>query len=40
MAREIGEAIGRARDTILADALGALALLVMLVAGLALPGPI
>jgi|TARA_R110002124_G_scaffold220211_6_gene386032 hypothetical protein len=38
MAKEIKTAIIRSRDTILADAIGAAALLVMLFVGLSLPG--
>lgn len=38
MANEIKTAIIRSRDTILVDAIGAAALLVMLFVGLSLPG--
>ncbi|WP_458790501.1 hypothetical protein [Yoonia sp. MH D7] len=38
MAKEIKTVIYRSRDTILGDALGAAALLVMLFVGLSLPG--
>ena len=38
MAEEIKTVIQRSRDTILADALGVVALMVMLFVGLALPG--
>ncbi|MFQ1700823.1 hypothetical protein ACJ5NV_09525 [Loktanella agnita] len=38
MAREIKSIIVRSRDTILMDALGVAALMVMLLVGLALPG--
>lgn len=38
MAEEIKSVIARSRDTIVADALGVAALMVMLVVGLALPG--
>mgnify|MGYP001804610975 CR=1 FL=1 len=38
MAEEIKSVIVRSRDTIIADALGVAALMVMLVVGLALPG--
>ncbi|MEO1641401.1 MAG: hypothetical protein AAFU41_19375 [Pseudomonadota bacterium] len=38
MAEEIKSVIARSRDTILVDALGVAALLVLLVVGLALPG--
>ncbi len=38
MAQEIKSVIDRSRDTILADALGVAALVVMLFVGLALPG--
>lgn len=38
MAEEIKSVISRSRDTLLADALGVVALMVMLFVGLALPG--
>lgn len=38
MAKELKEIIVRSRDTILADALGVVALMVMLFVGLSLPG--
>ncbi|WP_341365944.1 hypothetical protein [Yoonia sp. BS5-3] len=38
MAEEIKSVISRSRDTLLADALGVAALVVMLFVGLALPG--
>ncbi len=38
MAREIRTMIERSRDTLVSDAIGALSLVVMLVAGLSLPG--
>ncbi|MDO6591579.1 MULTISPECIES: hypothetical protein [Rhodobacterales] len=38
MAKEIRDVIVRSRDTILADALGVVALMVMLFVGLSLPG--
>ncbi len=38
MAQEIKSVIARSRDTILADAAGVVALMVMLIVGLALPG--
>lgn len=38
MAQEIKSVISRSRDTIVADALGVVALMVMLIVGLALPG--
>lgn len=38
MAKDIKSAITRSHDTIIADALGAVALLVMLFVGLSLPG--
>ncbi|MEL6839928.1 MAG: hypothetical protein AAFP85_11595 [Pseudomonadota bacterium] len=38
MAEEIKSVIIRSRDTLLMDALGVVALMVMLVVGLALPG--
>ncbi|MEM8537985.1 MAG: hypothetical protein AAGF56_09000 [Pseudomonadota bacterium] len=38
MAKEITSVIARSRDTIVADALGVVALMVLLVVGLALPG--
>ncbi len=38
MAKEIKSVITRSSDTIIADALGAVSLLVILYAGLALPG--
>ncbi len=38
MAQEIKSIINRSRDTIIADALGVVALMVMLFVGLALPG--
>ncbi len=38
MAEEIKSVIARSRDTILMDALGVVALMVMLFVGLALPG--
>ncbi len=38
MAEEIKSVISRSRDTIVADALGVAALMVMLIVGLALPG--
>ncbi|WP_267895710.1 hypothetical protein [Loktanella sp. Alg231-35] len=38
MAQEIRSVISRSRDTILADALGVAALMVMLIVGLSLPG--
>lgn len=38
MAEEIKSVIVRSRDTLLADALGVVALMVMLIVGLALPG--
>ena len=38
MAEEIKSVISRSRDTLLADALGVAALMVMLFVGLALPG--
>ena len=40
MAKDIKSAITRSQDTIIADALGAAALLVMLFVGLSLPGMI
>ena len=38
MAEDIKSVIARSRDTLLADALGVVALMVMLIVGLALPG--
>jgi len=38
MAKEIKAAIANSRDTLVSDALGAVALIVLLVAGLCLPG--
>lgn len=38
MAKDITSAITRSQDTIIADAVGAVALLVMLFVGLSLPG--
>ena len=38
MAEEIRSVIARSRDTLLADALGVIALMIMLFVGLALPG--
>ncbi|WP_255698728.1 hypothetical protein [Yoonia sp. I 8.24] len=38
MAKEIKDVIVRSRDTILADALGVIALMIMLYVGLSLPG--
>ncbi len=38
MAKDIKTAIDRSRDTLLSDAFGAAALIVLLVAGLSLPG--
>ena len=38
MAQEIKTVILRSRETLLADALGVVALIVMLIVGLALPG--
>ncbi len=38
MAQEIKSVIARSRDTLLADTLGVIALMVMLFVGLALPG--
>ncbi len=38
MAEDIKSVIARSRDTIFADALGVVALMVMLIVGLALPG--
>jgi len=38
MAQEIKSVIARSRNTILADAIGVVALMVMLIVGLALPG--
>ena len=38
MAEDIKSVIARSRDTILADAVGVVALMVMLIVGLALPG--
>ena len=38
MSEEIKSVIARSRDTILADALGVVALMVILIVGLALPG--
>ena len=38
MTKQIAETIDRSRDTIVADALGLAALVVMLFAGLSLPG--
>ncbi len=38
MAQEIRSVIARSRDTLLADTLGVIALMVMLFVGLALPG--
>ncbi len=38
MAEEIKSVISRSRETILADALGVVALMVMLIVGLSLPG--
>ena len=38
MAQEIKSIINRSRDTIISDALGVVALMVMLFVGLALPG--
>ena len=38
MAEEIKSVIARSRDTLLMDALGVVALMVLLVVGLALPG--
>ncbi|SEW10705.1 hypothetical protein SAMN04488515_1077 [Cognatiyoonia koreensis] len=40
MTKDIKSAIKRSQDTIIADALGAVALLVMLFVGLSLPGMI
>lgn len=38
MAKEIKAAIANSRDTLVSDALGAVSLIVLLVAGLCLPG--
>jgi hypothetical protein len=38
MAKDIRAMIERSRDTLVSDAIGALSLVVMLVAGLSLPG--
>jgi hypothetical protein len=38
MAKDIRTMIERSRDTLISDALGAVSLVVMLVAGLSLPG--
>ena len=38
MAEDIKSAIARSRDTLLMDALGVVALMVLLIGGLALPG--
>jgi hypothetical protein len=38
MAKDIRTMIERSRDTLVSDAIGALSLVVMLVAGLSLPG--
>jgi len=38
MAKELKSAIVRSRETLLADAVGAVALIVILVGGLSLPG--
>ena len=38
MAEDIKSVIARSRDTLFADALGVVALMVMLIVGLALPG--
>jgi hypothetical protein len=40
MAEEIKSVISRSRDTLFADALGVVALMVMLIVGLSLPGMI